>query len=228
MLDFNNDVHAKWSYFGHGEIWITDSIRNTWIIGGILILFAIIVRIRLRKFTDVPKGFQNVVELAVETMHGFVSGTMGEKYSYFGNWFFGVFAFILLSNLSGLIGLRPPTADIATTFALALCSFVLIHFMGIFTQKKAYFKSYFEPNPVFFPLNLIDLAAKPISLSFRLFGNILGGLIIGGLIYGLFPVYLKIGIPAVLHVYFDIFSGCLQAFIFTILSMTFIRDRIPY
>lgn len=223
-LDFNNKVIWKLSE----NVWITESIISTWIIMAFLIAIAVVVRIKLKKFTDVPTGaFQNVVELAVESMDSFVTSTMGKDYAYFGNWFFGVFAFIIISNYSGLFGLRPPTTDLATTACLAIVTFTLIHFMGIKTKKAAYFKEYFEPYPFFLPINLIGALATPISLCFRLFGNILGGFIIMGMVYSLFPIFLKIGIPASLHLYFDIFAGALQAYIFTILSMTFIREKIP-
>ena len=108
----------------------------------------------------------------------------------------------------------------------ALSTFFLIHFMGIKTEFKSYFKAYIEPYPVLLPLNIISEFATPVSLSFRLFGNILGGYIIMSMVYNLFPAFLKIVLPGALHIYFDIFSGALQAFIFVILSMTFIKDKI--
>jgi F-type H+-transporting ATPase subunit a len=158
-------------------------------------------------------------------MNNFVTETMTEKYSYFGNWFFGVFCLILVSNLCGLLGFRAPTADLATTACLALSTFFLIHFMGITVQKGNYFKSYIEPIPVMLPMNIISELATPISLSFRLFGNILGGSIIMGMVYSL-PVWCKIAIPGVMHIYFDVFAGCIQTVIFVMLSMTFIKDKI--
>ena len=142
-----------------------------------------------------------------------------------GNWFFGVFVFVLVSNLSGLLGLRAPTADFCTTAAITLATFVMIHFMGIKTGKGGYFKGYLEPVPVLLPINIISELATPISLSFRLFGNILGGMIIMAMVYSL-PRWLNFGIPAVLHIYFDVFAGCIQTVIFVMLSMTFIKDKI--
>ncbi len=226
-MSFDNECYAVVNLFGL-PFWITETIVNTWIIMAVLILFAVIVRIKLNSFKEVPTGgFQNFIELLVSTMDNFVRTNMGEKQAYFGNWFFGLFAFILIANLSGLLGFRPPTADISTTAAFGISTFFLIHFMGISKGKSEYFKDYFRPIPILFPINLIGEFATPISLSFRLFGNILGGLIIMGMIYALFPIYLKIGIPAALHAYFDLFSGCLQSFIFVILSMTFIKSKIP-
>lgn len=225
-MDFNNKYYGSFDFFGL-DVWITDTTISTWVVGAILITLAIIVNIRVKKFNKIPTGFQNVIELVVETMENFVVSTVSKKYDYLGKWFFGVMAFILFANLSGLFALRPPTADLATTVALALTTFFLIHFLGIFYSKGDYFKGYIDPNPVFLPLNIIGEVATPVSLSFRLFGNLLGGLIIMGMVYELFPVYLKIGVPAVLHLYFDIFAGSLQSFIFVILSMTFIRSKLP-
>ena len=158
---------------------------------------------------------------------------MGQKYKSFCNWFFGVFCFIVTSNYIGLLSFRSPTADLATTLALSLSTFTLIHFMGIKVNGGAYFKGYIEPMPVLLPLNIIGEIATPISLSLRLFGNILGGTIIMGLINSALsqgPILLQVvgfgAITPVLHAYFDVFAGFLQTFIFVILSMTFIKDKI--
>ena len=204
------------------EVWITETIVNTWIIMLLLIAVALFVRFKMRTFKEIPAGFQNAVETIVEMFDGFVRGAVGEKFMYLGNWFFMVFAFVLVSNLSGIVGMRPPTADWATTFALAMATFILIQAMGIAQRKGRYLKSFFEPVFIFFPLNVIGELARPISLSFRLFGNVLAGLIFMSLVYGLLPVYLRIALPAALHAYFDLFSGVLQTYIFCVLSLTFI------
>lgn len=227
-MDFGAKVLYEIEVFGK-SVWITETIVTTWILMLLIIIFAIIARIKISRFEDVPNSkFQNFLEVIVEAMDNFVGNNMGAKYKYFGSWFFTVFTFVLVSNYSGLLGFRPPTADLATTAALGVSTFVLIHFMGITKGKKSYFKAYFEPMPVLFPLNVISEVATPISLSLRLFGNILGGTIILGLVYNFIPVIAKVfGIPSILHAYFDVFAGFLQTFIFVILSMTFIKDKIP-
>lgn len=225
-MDFNNHVYAVWN-FGGMEFWLTDTVRNTWIIGAVLIGIAVIARVKLKSFTEVPSGSQNVFELIVEAFDSFARDTMTDKYANFGRWFFGVMALILFCNLSGLFGLRPPTADLAFTFTLSLTTFFCIHFFGIKYSKGAYFKDYLSPFALFLPMNIVGEIAVPVSLSFRLFGNILGGTIIMGMVYGLLPIYLKIGLPAFLHLYFDIFAGILQSYIFVILSMTFIHQKLP-
>lgn len=218
------DVYGIVHIFGQ-EVWITQTLVTTWVLMAVIIFIAFLARLQLKKFNEKPEGTQNFIELIIETMDNFVSSSMGEKYSYFANWFFGVFVFILTSNLCGLLGFRAPTADFATTASLALSTFILIHFMGIFKQKGGYFKGYLEPIPVMLPMNIISEISTPISLSFRLFGNILGGSIIMGMVYSL-PTILKLGIPGVLHIYFDVFAGCIQTVIFVMLSMTYIKDKI--
>ena len=205
------------------EIWITETIVNTWIIMLLLIAAAIVVRIKLRKFREVPTGFQNAVEAIVETFDKFVKNTAGDKLQFLGSWFFMVFAFVLVSNVSGILGLRPPTADWATALALAMATFMLIHIVGVMHRKGRYLKSFIEPNIIFLPLNIIGELARPVSLSFRLFGNVLAGVILMSMVYKLLPVYLRVALPTVLHAYFDLISGVLQTYIFCVLSLSFIH-----
>jgi len=224
-LDFSNkNLMLLGEFFGH-KLYLTETLLATWVVMAVLIIFAVIVRLRLRHFRGVPKGFQNVVEALVEAMHSFTVTTMGAKLEGFGGYFFSVFAFILLSNYSGLVGLRPPTSNLATTAALAVSTFVMVQVAGIVCQRGYYVKSFFEPFVLFFPINVVGELAKPISLAFRLFGNILGGVIIMGLVYQMLPIVLRFVLPNILHAYFDIFAGALQAFIFTVLSMTFIQQK---
>ena len=220
-MDFNNKILWAFELLGI-EIHITETIFNTWLIMAFLIILAIIVRIMLFNWKLIPKGLQNAVELAVESFESFVKNSAGEKLMYLGGWFFTIFAFILLSNISGIIGLRPPTADWATTLAFSLATSIIIQIIGIKNRKGKYIKSFFEPVFIFFPLNLIGELARPVSLSFRLFGNILAGLILTSLVYSLLPVYLRLILPVALHIYFDLFTGILQTYIFCVLSLTFI------
>jgi len=190
---------------------------------GILIGFAVYVRIKMHTFKEIPKGLQNVVEALVELFENYLHTTVGDKLMFLGNWFFTVFVFILISNLSGLIpGMRPPTADWSMTVGLAIVTFVMIQAMGVKFRKGEYARSLFKPMFLFFPINVIGELARPISISFRLFGNMLAGLIMMSLIYSLFPVFARFVIPAALHVYFDLFSGVLQTYIFCTLSLSFI------
>ena len=224
-MSFANDNLAVLFEWNGTTVYLTQTLVSTWVVMGALILLAIVVRVWLSRFKNVPKGFQNIIETLVELMSGFAKDNMGAELEGLGGYFFSIFGFILLSNYSGLFGLRPPTADLATSAALALMSFFMIHAVGLYKRRGKYFKDLLDPLPLFLPLNIISEVSKPISLAFRLFGNMLCGVIIMGLIYGMLPMALRILIPDILHVYFDIFVGALQAFIFTVLSMTFIAQK---
>jgi len=214
-----------------GGILITETVTTTWIIMGVLILFAFIAT---RKFEKLPKGLQNVVELIVDLIYGLTGQTMGEdKKKTFAPYMGTLMIFLIFANLAGLFGFRPPTADVNTTVALALITFFMIHFFGM--KRKGvgkYLKGFLEPLFVMLPINVIGELATPISLSFRLFGNMVGGLIIMNLLYGALgslsaklgigiPIFMA-AIPAPLHIYFDVFAGVLQSFIFTMLTMVFV------
>lgn len=225
IIDFSNQYYGVlFEIFGI-KFYLTDTLIATWFVMAVLILLTIVVRIKLKKFTEVPKGFQNVIEIVVQAMDNFTISTMGAEFRNYGGFFFGIFAFILFSNYSSLLGFRPPTADIATTAALAITIFVLTQAVGIKYQRLGYLKSFVEPNVIFLPINIIGEFSNVLSLCFRLFGNMFGSVIIIGLVYNLLPFFLKIGIPVFLHAYFDVFAGALQAFIFSVLSMTFIRQK---
>ncbi|MCL1848230.1 MAG: F0F1 ATP synthase subunit A [Clostridiales bacterium] len=195
---------------------------NTWVIMLALTIFSLIAHASLKKFRDIPRGFQNVVEAIVEAFDIFVRSTAGDKLYQIGNWYFMVFSFIVICNLLGVFGLRAPTADWSMTFACALGTFVMIQATGFRFRKSGYIKSFFEPNFLFFPLNVIGELSRPVSLSFRLFGNVLSGTIIITLIYTIAPALLQLFLPAALHIYFDMVMGTIQAYIFCVLSFSFI------
>lgn len=208
---------------GGVEVWITETIVNTWIIMLAVIVFSIVVRVKIKKFKTLPGAFQNAVEAIVETFDSFVSSIAGDKLYHLGNWFFMMISFIMLSSVVSLIGLRSPTADWSMTFACAFATFLLSQIMGLKYRRTGYLKSFFEPYFFFFPLNLIGELSRPISLSFRLFGNVLTGTIILALLYSVAPIYLRFVLPAALHAYFDLITGAIQTYIFCVLSMSFIR-----
>lgn len=222
-LDFM--IHGVFSYtlFGH-EVWITTSHVCILIVFLVLIGFFIAARIAMNKATEVPGAFQNVLELIVEKLDGMIAGVMGEFAPKFRNYIGTIFIFILLSNISGLFGLRPPTADYGTTLALGLMTFCIIHFNRFRYQKvKGVIAGLCSPWPFWMPINIIGDLAVPVSLSLRLFANVLSGLVMTTLVYGLLS---KIAIiwPAALHVYFDLFSGAIQTYVFCMLTMTYVKD----
>ena len=192
-----------------------------------IVIFAIIVNIKLKKADEnaTPGGLLNIVELIVETVDNMVKGIMGTNAKRFVNYIGTLFMFVLLSNISGLFGLRPPTADYGITLPLGLITFGLIQYNGIKKNKIGHFTSLFQPIWFLFPINIIGEFAVPLSLSLRLFGNVMSGTVLMGLIYGLLRPF-AVGWPAILHMYFDIFSGCIQAYVICMLTMVYITDKI--
>ena len=218
-------VHGVFSYsfFGH-KVWITTTHVCSLIVFITLFVFLYVAGRAMKNAKDVPTGFQNVVELIVEKLDGMVDSTMGKNGKNFRNYIGTIFIFILFSNISGLLGLRPPTADYGTTLPLGLMTFTLIFVQKIRYQKvSGFLKGLCDPWPFWAPINIIGDCAVPISLSLRLFANILSGTVMMALIYGLLS---KIAVvwPAALHVYFDLFSGAIQTYVFCMLTMTYISD----
>ncbi len=228
-IDFMIHGLFKYSFFGH-EVWITTSHVCILIVMLIIIIFAIAANRAMKKATEVPTGFQNVVELMVEKLDGMVDSPMGKNAPRFYNYIGTVFIFILLSNISGLLGLRPPTADYGVTLPLGILTFVLIHFNQFKYQKlKDIWVDMCSPLPpwlpIWLPINLISEIAVPVSLSLRLFANVLSGTVMMALVYGLLGWFATIW-PAALHVYFDLFSGAIQTYVFCMLTMTYINNAI--
>jgi len=226
-IDFSIRTIATIYPFGV-ELHITETIVNTWIIMAFLIIGAFILRhYFFKKAEEVPESnLQNAVELLVDTMQKLAIGPLGAKFLWLDNWFFMLLMFLVASNISGLLTFRPPTADAATTLALSTATFLIVQIMAFRFAPKAHLKSLVSPFAVFLPMNLIGELAIIISLGFRIFGNILAGTILMGLIYGLLPTIATIGFGAALSFYFDLFAGVIQALIFCMLSMTFVGNKL--
>lgn len=215
------------NFFGH-EVWITTSHACIVIVMAIMIVFAVAANRKMKKATDVPDGFQNVIELIVEMLDKMVESTMGKWAPRFVNYISTIFIFILMSNISGLFGLRPPTADYGTTLALALITFFMIWVNKFRHQKlKTIWTDMCSPLPpwlpIWLPINLVSELAIPVSLSLRLFANVLSGTVIMALVYGLLRI-IALAWPSVLHVYFDLFSGAIQTYVFCMLTMTYVTQ----
>lgn len=213
-------------HIGDFSFWITATHVCLAIVMVVLIVFAIVANRVIKKadYRKAPTGFLNVLEMLVETLDKLILDNMGRKLApVFRNYVSALFLLILTCNLSGLFGLRPPTADYGVTLPLALITFFMIQYQGFKWQKMGKIKGLFEPFFLFLPVNIISEFATPISMSLRLFANILSGTMMMALIYGLMQ---KIAIiwPAALHAYLDVFSGCLQAYVFAMLTMVFISN----
>lgn len=225
-LGIGIDGYFKYSLFGH-DVYLTNTHISIFIVMIVIIGFAIVANIAIRRAdpTKAPGPFLNVVELIVELVDGLTRANMGDAhYLKFSNYIGTLFIFLPFANLAGLFMLRPPTADYGVTLPLGLITFVLIQYNGFKYQKLGKLTGLFKPIPILFPINLIGEFATPLSLSLRLFGNIMSGTVMMGLIYGLLPWFLTLVYPAFLHAYFDLFSGLIQTYVFCMLTMVFISQ----
>lgn len=223
--DIDFMIHGVFSYELFGQtVWITTTHVCVLIVMLVIVVFSLAANHVIKHASDVPGTFQNIVELVVEMLDKMIGGVMGKFSPKFRNYIGTIFIFILLSNISGLFGLRPPTADYGVTFAMGIMTFVLIHYNQFKYQKvKGVIAGLCDPWPIWAPINIIGDIAVPISLSLRLFANVLSGTVMLALVYALLS---KIAIiwPAALHVYFDLFSGAIQTYVFCMLTMTYITD----
>ncbi len=187
---------------------------------------------------------QIIAEWIVEKTKSLVKGNMGEYFASFAPFVAAIMGLSAFSSLLTLIGLYPPTSDINTTAGWAILVFILITYYKFKCGPVHYLKSFGDPVPFLAPLNIISEFATPVSMAFRHYGNVLSGSVISvlvatalqgvsHLIFGKLPgmladiPFLQIGLPAVLSVYFDLFSGLLQAFIFAMLTMLYVSGGFP-
>ncbi|MBE5783873.1 MAG: F0F1 ATP synthase subunit A [Clostridiales bacterium] len=187
---------------------------------------------------------QLAAEWIVEKVNALVEDNMGKRFMAYAPFVAAIMGLSAFSSLSSLLGLFPPTSDVNIIAGWAILVFVMITYYKLKAGVWNYVKGFFEPIPVFAPFNIIGEIATPVSMSFRHYGNVLSGVVISTLIasalqglssalLGWLPgflgeiPYLRVGLPAILSMYFDVFSGCLQAFIFAMLTMLYISTAGP-
>ena len=227
-----------------GNIVITETVVNTWIVMAFIVGLCLILTHGMQVHCRTKR--QIVAEFIVQKVNSMVRENMGERFLRVG--YAPLIASIMglsaFCSLSSMIGMYAPTSDLSTLLGWSLMVFVLITYNKFRAGGPlGYIKGYFEPIPVLLPFNIISEFATPLSMAFRHFGNIASGSVITGLIYAALaglsaaifrlipgavgevmqniPLF-QVGIPAIFSIYFDIFSSCLQAFIFCMLTMMYI------
>jgi F-type H+-transporting ATPase subunit a len=221
--------------FGY-KIPITETVIVSWAVMLVLIVAAVLLT---RKLKTVPSGPQAFLEMGVEFLNNFAKNQFGSFSKYLGPYMGSLFLFLLLANFAGLLSpvelkafgreftpaffIRPPTRDINVTAALAVISISLVLVCGFAARGFfGWFKQLLHPLPMMLPFNLMDYGTRLLSLTLRLFGNMLGGLVLMSMIEGLLPVVL----PAICSIYFDIFDGLIQAGIFVFLTSLYISEAV--
>ena len=221
---------------------ISEALVNSW-----LVLFALCM-LCLYMAHGIRSGYKLrrhlIAEWIVEKTDGLIAQNMGPFFREFSPFIAAILGLSAFLSLSSLVGMFPATSDFSTVFGWGILVFILITYYKLKGGAWNYVKGYFEPIPFFAPLNVLGEVSKPISMSFRHYGNILSGSVISALVasalgglsrslLGWLPgalgeiPFLQVGLPAVLSIYFDVFSGCLQAFIFAMLTMLNISGGFP-
>ena len=211
---------ASQKVFSIGNIHFTETIIMTWIVMGILMVFGFLATRRLQ---EVPAGVQNYAEVILSAIDGLLGDMMGAAGRRYLPLITTIALFVLLGNLLGIVpSLKSPTNDLNTDLGLGLLVFLVCQGSSYSTKGLGgYLKSFFDPVwyvPIFFVLNVAGMFGNLISHSFRLFGNMVGGAIIMAIIFKFAPF----AVPSFLSLYYDIFSGLLQAFIFFMLAIAYI------
>lgn len=192
-----------------------------WIIIAALALISIWLTYDLQ--VENPGKKQLMVEAGIEWLESFFKNLLGEKGKRYTPYMMTVIIFITVSNLIGLLGFKPPTKDINVTAALAIMSIILIEYAGIHANGVGgWIKSFAHPMPLITPINIMEIAIRPISLCMRLFGNVVGAFVVMELIKGVCPILL----PFPFSLYFDIFDGVIQAYVFCLLTSLFISEQV--
>lgn len=214
---------------------VSESVVTGWIVILIVLVLCLVLTKDLKKIPETKR--QCAAEYIVKTVNNLIETNMGKDLMAYAPYIAAVFSYIIIGTLISMIGFRSVTADISVTGALALMTFTLITYTKIrYNGLGKYLLSFVNP------LNIISEVATPVSMALRLFGNVCGGMIITMILYGALgslsaalygllgfdaEVYyfniFQIGIPAVLSIYFDLFSGAIQSYVFIMLTMAYIR-----
>ncbi len=233
-------------YIGDFQLPLVTQTTITLIISTVLLI--VLAFVATKKIAKRPGGLQVVVEKLVGMLYGLVGDTMGKHNLRFAPYIGTLFLSSLVGTVLGMTGiLRSSTADLSVTLAWAIVTSVMVWYNNIKESGfLGWLKGFTEPVWVMTPMNVVSEIAQPVSMAFRHFGNMAGGSVLTSLIYGalaaasslLFgwlpevvaeamPPILQAGIPAVLSIYFDLFSGFVQAFVFCLLTMVYVGTACP-
>ena len=208
-------------------------------------IFSVIVFFKAKKADPLakPQGILLFAEVIVSTVQTLLARNMGKHFRHLESYFLSLMLYIFVGFLFGLTGLPSPLSYYINTATIVLTAFVLIHFTAIKTNGWKYFKRFVEPFAIFLPINIVTVWTPLISMSFRIFGNMLAGVILMTLLYGFLGwlssvifAFLPAGLNTIflapiiapwLHLYFDLFSAFIQTLVFISLSMLLIAQEGP-
>lgn len=234
-------IYFTWEGMPLMPLQITESEINSWLV--MISITGLVLYLTHGLTQKAENKRQLIAEWIVEKVTDLVHSNMGEQYSQYIPFIAAIMGLSAFSSLSCLVGLFSPTGDVNVTAGWAILVFLLVTWYKLKGGVLNYLKGFTEPIPVFTPMNIVGEFSLPLSMAFRHYGNVLSGAVISVLVgvalqglsktlLGWIPVVgniplLRIGIPAVLSVYFDVFSGLMQAFIFAMLTMLNIAGAFP-
>lgn len=207
--------------FHVGPVPIAVSVVRTWaVMAGLVAVSALVTR---RLSVTAPRWPQAVAELLVETLESQIRSTMEVEPRPFLPLIGTIFVFILAANLSSLVpGMEPPTAALETDAALALIVLAAVVAYGVRAHGPlGYLRSFAQPTPLMFPINVLEVLTRAVSMTVRLFGNIMSGVFVIGIMLSLAGFLVPVPFMAL-----EVLTGLIQAYIFTVLSMVFIGGAI--
>lgn len=218
-MDLNEELSYKIA-FTLGPLRVPEYVVVTWGLMAVLVVGSILLT---RNLKLVPGRRQAAVEGVVEFLYRLYYDILGEKGKQYIPYLGSACIFLAVADGVGLLGISPPTRNLNVTVAMAILAILLVQVGGIRTKGvRGWLRGFGEPVPVIAPMNVLDLFTRPLSLSLRLFGNVLGGVIIMALLESVAPV----GLPLIGSAYFDIFDGLLQAYVFTFLTSLYLQEAI--
>ena len=204
-----------------GGIDVAESTVISWVIMAIIMILTLVLTRNMK--VENPGKLQVGVEYVVESLQNIVRGIVGHEGERYVPYLATVLVFLGISNVFAVTGMKPPTKDLNVSAAVALMSIVLVQIASIRqNQVKGWLKGFTKPIAVVTPINIMELAIRPLSLCMRLFGNVLGAFVVMKLLEHLVPVIL----PAVFSLYFDFFDGLIQAYVFVFLTGLFIKEAV--
>ena len=214
-----------------------------WIAMAAIMIFVLVAT---RKLETVPRGGQKAAEVIVDFVNNLCKNQIGHHWRPFAPYIGTVLLFLVFTNLSAIFNvipdgptlaaifrspglarfhfaLHPATKDFNVTLGLAVVSIAVVFFAELrYRGVRGWLRSFYKPTPVSAFIKVLDYVVRPMSLCLRLFGNILGGFIVMTLLYAAMPVF----VPAVIGIYFDLFDGGLQAYVFCFLTTLYIAEAV--
>ena len=200
---------------------MAESTVISWVIMAIIMILTLVLTRNMK--VENPGKLQVGVEYVVESLQNIVRGIVGHEGERYVPYLATVLVFLGISNVFAVTGMKPPTKDLNVSAAVALMSIVLVQIASIRQNRvKGWLKGVTKPIAVVTPINIMELAIRPLSLCMRLFGNVLGAFVVMKLLEHLVPIIL----PAVFSLYFDFFDGLIQAYVFVFLTGLFIKEAV--